>query len=329
MKQKFYQLTISIGCLFLYSGYINAACNQNPSFRNIIKTTPGETIYIQYDDDSSREIYRKTILMGSGANSTTSNGSECGTSIMYGQYMNGWKSGNDGYANTNIPGVSTLVSIPAAEIANAFSWSKSLPYNNGHQAWIANNGLTWLITLKKTGRITQSGTLTSGNLAELYQTNTLPSYSRWSFSTLRLPSNLNIIVLSCSLKNTVPVINLGDWYDTQFKNIGDTSTDIDIPITLSCLQGTNIKATITSTTGDYNASQGQLNLSGANKATGVAIQLIDKTGKPIPLSTKNIVQNNVPSGDYIFGWKARYIKTANNITPGPANATATVNIRYE
>ncbi|MEX6175620.1 hypothetical protein AB6G03_01200 [Providencia hangzhouensis] len=31
----------------------------------------------------------------------------------------------------------------------------------------------------------------------------------------------------------------------------------------------------------------------------------------------------------MFDWKARYIKTADNITPGTANASATVNIRYE
>ncbi|WP_265510932.1 fimbrial protein, partial [Providencia rustigianii] len=54
-----------------------------------------------------------------------------------------------------------------------------------------------------------------------------------------------------------------------------------------------------------------------------------KNNNPIKLNTKNSLQNNVPSGDYIFNWKAQYIKTANSITPGSANATATVNIRYE
>ncbi|WP_449720030.1 fimbrial protein, partial [Actinomadura verrucosospora] len=59
------------------------------------------------------------------------------------------------------------------------------------------------------------------------------------------------------------------------------------------------------------------------------IQLLDKNNNPIKLNTKNSLQNNVPAGDYMFNWKARYIKTADNITPGTANASATVNIRYE
>ncbi|WP_163785474.1 fimbrial protein, partial [Proteus mirabilis] len=98
------------------------------------------------------------------------------------------------------------------------------------------------------------------------------------------------------------------WYDTQFKNIGDVSKSVDVPITLNCAAGTNIKATVTSSAGYIDVNTGKLNLSGTNRATGVAIQLLDKNINPIKLNTKNSLQNGVSSGDYIFGWKARYIK---------------------
>ncbi len=129
-------------------------------------------------------------------------------------------------------------------------------------------------------------------------------------------------------KNSVPTINLGDWYDTQFPTVGSTSTNINIPITLNCMAGTNIKATVTSSKYEDTAT-GKLALTGPDSATGVAIQLLDKNNNPIKLNTLNSLQNNVPAGDYMFDWKARYIKTADNITPGTANASATVNIRYE
>ncbi|WP_273803904.1 fimbrial protein [Providencia rettgeri] len=329
MKKLIFQSMFAIGCVYLYSSYANAACNQNPKFKNLITTLPSETIYIQYDDENSSQIYRKVIPIGNGSNETTSNGDQCGSSIMYGQYSNGWSSRADGYALTNIPNVYMQLSIPAVGIESAFNWSKNLPYNNANLDWISSGGLPWVVTLKKQGKVTQSGDLTAGNLAELYQTNTLPSYSRWSFSTLKIPANFKIVVLNCNLKNTVPIVQLGDWYDTQFPSIGSTSTEVDIPVTLSCLAGTNIKATVQATSGTVNAVQGQLALSGTDKATGVAIQLIDANQKPIPLGSKQTIKDNVAAGDYIFGWKARYIKTADKITPGSANASATVNIRYE
>ncbi|GAB1438342.1 hypothetical protein MASR2M36_10880 [Providencia sp.] len=330
MKKLIFQSMFVIGCVYLYSSYANAACNQNPKFKNLVTTLPSETIYIPYDDESSRLIYHKPIPMGNGSNATTSNGDQCGHSIIYGQYSNGWSSGGDGYALTNIPNVHIRLSIPAVGIEYALSWSRNLPYNNAGLSWVGASGLPWVVTIAKRGKVTQSGDLKAGTIAEFYQTNTLPSYSRWSFSTLKIPANFKIVVLSCNLKNTVPIVQLGDWYDTQFPTVGSTSTEVDIPITLTCMAGTNIKATVTATSGTVNAAQGQLALSGgADKATGVAIQIIDANKKPIPLNSKQTIKDNVAAGDYIFGWKARYIKTADKITPGPANGTATINIRYE
>ncbi|WP_432652183.1 fimbrial protein [Providencia rettgeri] len=327
MKKLIVNSVLAVGCL--YTGYVSAACNQNPQFKNRITTLPSETIYLQYDDDSTKEIYHKVMSMGSAANATTSNGDQCGYSTIYGQYSNGWSQGTDGYANTNIARVSIHISIPAAGINSAFNWKRSLPYNKAYLAWASPGGISWAVRLRKDGRVIQSGDLKSGNLAELYQTNSLPSYSRWSFSTLRVPVNFKIVVLSCTLKNTVPTINLGDWYDTQFPTVGSTSSEVDIPITLNCLAGTNIKATVVGTSGVINASQGHIGLSGTDKATGIAIQLVDANKNPIPLGSKQTIKSNVAAGEHIFGWKARYIKTADKVTPGSANGTVTINVLYE
>lgn len=86
---------------------------------------------------------------------------------------------------------------------------------------------------------------------------------------------------------------------------------------------------MTSSAGYVDTNTGKIKLSGQGQATRVAIQLLDRNSNPIKLNSKFTLQNNVAGGDYIFNWKARYIKTANNITAGTANATASVNIRYE
>ncbi|WP_425415937.1 fimbrial protein [Providencia rettgeri] len=72
-----------------------------------------------------------------------------------------------------------------------------------------------------------------------------------------------------------------------------------------------------------------MKLSGTGSVTGIAIQLLNGSNNPIKLATKNNTIVNSAAGDVRINWKARYIKTAAKITPGKANSTATVNIRYE
>ncbi len=81
------QLCIS-GGMFIYR-VCKCSLQSNPQFKNRITTLPSETIYLQYDDDSTKEIYHKVMSMGSAANATTSNGDQCGYSTIYGQYSNG------------------------------------------------------------------------------------------------------------------------------------------------------------------------------------------------------------------------------------------------
>lgn len=327
MKKQITQSIIIIGYLVLYSGYAYAACIQNPNLTNVVVDVPTRTFSLQYDDTGSRDLDTIIVNFKNSQISTYSGkDGQCGNAYLYADYVNGWTPNDNKIAASNIPGISVQVKATGIGSLNT---RYGPPDNENSNSWTIINPY-WTITIKKTGQVTQAGSLKAGIVGRLTQRNPAPHNSTWNLTSLNIPANaIQIKVLSCSLKNTVPAINMGDWYDTQFKNIGDKSNDIDIPITLSCLQGTNIKASVTATSGVDNASQGQLSLSGTNKATGIAIQLVDRNGNPIPLGSKNIIQNNVPNSDYIFGWKARYIKTTNNITPGSANATATVNIRYE
>lgn len=324
MRKLIYQSIFAVGSVYLYSGYASAACIQNPSFNNITVNVPSRTFTLQYDDTGQRDLETIFIRYLNGANTYSGSNGSCGTSYLRNTYLNSWTPNAAKIAPSNIPGIGIAVSTAAIGSANATFG----PPGSGKMAWYITDTV-WYITIKKTGQVTTSTSIRSGAIARLTQTNTTPS-GTWNLTTLNMPANaIRINVLSCSLKNSVPTINLGDWYDTQFPAIGSTSAEVAIPITLNCLAGTNIKATVTATSGTINASQGQLALSGTNKATGVAIQIIDANKNPIPLNSKRTIKNNVAAGEYIFGWKARYIKTADKITPGPANGTATINIRYE
>ncbi|HBO23479.1 MAG TPA: fimbrial protein [Providencia sp.] len=322
MKKTKYKIILVISLFSLYSGYSSSACVQNPTWRDMQKTIPNETINIQYDDTSIKLLSSISLPIYTG-NYNPTNGVDmsCGGNQV-GVYLT---SVSNGMAISGVNGIGVRARI------NSFGPNYFFPVNGPYTdtTWTFSN-LGWVINIEKIGQVTSGGVISIRQLARFYQQNKTTG-TNFFISTVSFSNNYRINVLSCSLKNNQSTynINMGDWYDTQFNNIGDTSDMVDIPISLTCKAGTNIKTTITSSGGYVDAATGKLALSGTNKATGVAIQLLDKNNLPVKLNTKNSLQNNVPAGDYLFNWKARYIKTTNTITPGTANATATVNIRYE
>ncbi|MDM3869663.1 fimbrial protein, partial [Proteus faecis] len=288
---------------------------------------PNKIYSIQYDDMGTRVLDEFRINYKNGPiNTFSGKDGDCGYATISGSYINGWVPNANKIVQTNIPGIGIQVKLHELGLLNLTHNNMANPSANHYT--IINP--YWTVKILKTGRVTESGSVNWGMLAKVVQNNTLPRNSTWNISSLYLPLNaIKINSLKCSTKSSNYNVNMGTWYDTQFKNIGDVSKNVDIPITLSCAAGTNIKATVTSSAGYIDVNTGKLKLSGANSAKGIGIQLLDKNNNPIKLNTKNSLQNQVASGDYIFGWKARYIKTGSTITPGSANSIAVVNILYE
>ncbi len=319
MKKHYLYTLLSLATLSLYSSYTLAACVQNPSMMNIQSNVTAAKYYIQYDDKSVKTLGTITVRWTNDYTKPFTPGSECGTNKLYGNIVNGWRPNANKVAATNIPGIGIKVATAGIGDFNAI-W---------HEAVGAIGSGNWTVTIMKTANVTTSNSLSPGRLAQLTLVNPAPHNSTFLLTTLNLPVNaIKIEVLKCSIKQPSYSINLGDWYNTQFKNIGDISDPVDIPVTLGCMQGTNIKVNVTSSS-IADAATGKINPTGANSAKGVAIQLLDKNSNPIKLNTSIPLATGVAAGDYIFGWKAQYIKIANEITPGPANATATINILYQ
>lgn len=328
MRKLIVNSVLAVGCL--YTGHATAVCEQNPVLNNIKTTVTPHTFNIAYDDNNIRtlSVFEHRYATGSPY-ATTTNPATCGNMSWKYAYANSWTPNADYIANTNIPGISVKIMHDRFDL-NRGSNIFYPPYDNTHSVLRIASPM-WTVTFIKTGKVTQSGVLSSGIIAHALSYAPYPKKT-FTLASLYFPTDqIKVNLLQCSLKNNQSVYNidLGDWRDTQFTNIGDASNVSDIPITLTCMPGVNIKTSVTSSSGYIDANTGKLALSGADKATGVAIQLLDKNNTPIKLGTSNISQNNVAEGDYIFNWKARYIKTADKITPGSANASATVNIRYE
>ncbi|WP_342136524.1 fimbrial protein [Providencia rettgeri] len=301
----------------------SACSSSNPSgsangYYNVY--VPDDTIILQYDDTSAKVLKSYSITAFTGFVDFATPGSQCYGSVDFNYHAN-WNNNNP--SPSNIPGIAVGVKYLTSGV------TRVLPFRYPESFSTGMGGLEWVVDIHKTGPVTSGGVIRSGNLATGIKK--VNSGNPLGISIIRFTSNFRIIVTSCSLKNNQSTYNIAmeDWFDSDFPSIGSASDEIDIPITLTCQAGANVKATVTSSAGYADANTGKLNLVGANSAKGIAIQLLDRNDNPIKLNSKISLQDNVPQGDYFFDWTARYIRTGETLTPGTANSNATVNIQYE
>ena len=94
---------------------------------------------------------------------------------------------------------------------------------------------------------------------------------------------------------------------------------------------TNAAVTFTGPTVSGQANQLAVNGGGAGStsAQGIAIQVLDNTGKVVPMdgSAASTAQKLTASDNYLQ-YSAQYVATADKITAGAANADANFNITY-
>nr|ELR5167407.1 fimbrial protein [Providencia rettgeri] len=282
---------------------------------------PNDTIIVPYDDTSVKVLKSYSITAFTGTVDFATPSSQCSGPTDF-KYHTGSNWNNNTPSPSNIPGIAVGVKIVTS------GTTRTLPFGYSVSAATTWKGLVWIVDIHKTGSVTSGGVIRSGYLA---YGNKRVGTSPLGIGIINFNSNFRIIVTSCSLKNNQSTYNIAmeDWFDSDFPSIGSASDEIDIPITLTCQAGANVKATVTSSAGYADANTGKLNLVGANSAKGIAIQLLDRNDNPIKLNSKISLQDNVPQGDYFFDWTARYIRTGETVTTGTANSNATVNIQYE
>ena len=334
MKKLINYIAVTASIL-LYSANAMAVCEINTNLNSALilnKVIVGETIYVQYDGTNPIIKQYSIVSADSRFNFATSASTTCNANFVIEWYKPVWPDANGNQLKSNIPGVGIEATLTYTELNSSprlAEVEETIYWGNKSQRF---ERMGWNVKLMRTGEITQEGIIRPNVIARAYMRNnptggtTITSHA----VSISFGNNFRIVPLSCSLKNTSPTlnINMGDWFDKQFQGIGSTSAEVAIPITLNCLAGTNIKVLITSS--DYvDTATGKIGLSGNDKATGIAIQLLDHSNKPIELNKKISIDNAVPVGDYALSWNARYIKTADKITAGSANASATVNIIYE
>lgn len=150
-------------------------------------------------------------------------------------------------------------------------------------------------------------------------------------TTMITGGRINVVACSVNTKQlnfplgNVPVSAFGSSPGTHLPGVQNTQN-----LGLTCNEGTNINLSISGVKNpDINATS-VLSLTGQGQqetAKGVGVQLL-YNGKPLVLNSKIRLKSSA-TGHETFPLTARYYQTLASVTPGTANASATLNLTYQ
>lgn len=146
----------------------------------------------------------------------------------------------------------------------------------------------------------------------------------------------NIIEQGCDVSSTVSsplVVKLGDVAKTAFNGSGTTAANTRFTLALTnCPDALKNKPVVVKYDGTPDSNnRDYLQLTGygsAGVASGVAIQLLNASGTPLPLATDSESQTISAAGDAKLDFSARYIATEAAVSAGTANSTVNFTLAY-
>lgn len=147
----------------------------------------------------------------------------------------------------------------------------------------------------------------------------------------------SVVDAPCIVDNdsTAATVNLGQVKTSTTAKTGSILGAAK-PFTIhlsDCAQTTYTNAAVTFTGPTVSGKADQLAVNGggagSTTASGIAIQVLDNTGKAVPVdgSAASAAQKLTAADNYLQ-YSAQYIATADTITAGAANADANFNITY-
>ncbi|HGY1168009.1 TPA: fimbrial protein [Citrobacter braakii] len=222
--------------------------------------------------------------------------------------------------NTNIPGV-------GAQIVDK-SWNLSAPFDSTYDYGSAGGAIGpyrgYKVILIKTGDIT-GGTLETGTLARGSIVN------EFYYSDVVLDGTNTISSVACTVTSQEPVsVALGEHDKSEFGGVGSSTGWTAFDIGLQCDKNARINVRIDATQ-DASGITGVMRLDNdQDAASGVGVELwYQHTNTPVAFG--KVLSNYWTSGGgpERVQLQARYRQTAETVTAGAANATATFTLTYQ
>jgi len=322
-------LTLSCMALMLgaYAPQSQAACTLGEGIaRNVINISLGN-IVVSPDSKPSRvaPIAQRTYPISHKGNALLVCKESGGRAL--GSMHKGTVLDDTSIYRTNIPGIGIRIGLRPGDSVGSFyfpyRWSLSGP---GAETTIGNKG--WIhVQLFKISDNTGNGALEEGLYATLYSQDAPGD----ALKVMLTGRTTTIVTPSCTAVPTPPV-QLGKVWKNLFSSAGSTAAEQRFNIQLNCRESKpelNAVYLRMDAKPDASGAPGVIALSpDANAATGVGIQLLDKDRQPVVYGQGALVGMS-KNGVYDVPFHARYYQTANQVTAGVANGTATFTLEYK
>jgi len=235
--------------------------------------------------------------------------------------------GSTAIFRTNIPGIGLRMGFRQWDSDGTHYFPHTSPMGKG--SYGTSTSPNWVIhaQLFKIAQVTGNGSLEEGQYATMYSSHEPLKALQVTVSG----RSTSIITPSCTAAPTPPV-QLGKVWKNLFSSVGSTAAEQRFSIKLNCREAKpelNSVYLRMDAKPDASGTPGVIALSpDANAATGVGIQILDKDRQPVTYGQSALVGVS-KDGVYDVPFHARYYQTANQVTAGVANGSATFTLEYK
>ena len=140
-------------------------------------------------------------------------------------------------------------------------------------------------------------------------------------------STLTVSSAGCNVLDDDILVSLGK-HDAREISVSGATEYVPFSVRLDCDKKVRISYSLNGRVSGI-ASRGVLSLDhDDNSAQGIGVQIVDEENRPLIFNRQKLWKITNDEGTEAIHLKSRYIRTAREITPGQANATATLSFFY-
>lgn len=141
-----------------------------------------------------------------------------------------------------------------------------------------------------------------------------------------------VVALGCTVdpQDVDKPVDLGKWATKSMKKAGQTTRQVPFAIHLTGCIASGVTTAFNGTKDKNDPELLALKSDGADDAAGVAVQIMDSTGKRIPMggnAPRGVVDEN---GNLTLSFRANYVATGDGtVRPGTADADTDFTLAYD
>ncbi|CDH21954.1 conserved hypothetical protein; putative exported protein [Xenorhabdus bovienii str. kraussei Quebec] len=143
-------------------------------------------------------------------------------------------------------------------------------------------------------------------------------------------TNTYIMTQGCSLKQKTTFVNMGEVRTSAFRGMNSTADMRNFELNLDCDANVKVGVTLDGRPAKSNANNiWALDDNSDNvTATGIGLQILYQN-QPLSMGSPLMIHSGQAIGNFAIPLHARYIQTEGRVTPGKADATATITLTYQ